>query len=376
MAPPKIATRPHFAALDGLRGVAAVSVAIYHGAERFNAEELLPRAYLAVDFFFILSGVVVAYAYEDRLKAGKIFGYFLRRAIRLYPMIVVGAILGASFYATYPDEREFVSFWVVAKLLALAILSLPLLREHLFPASHGIAPLNIPSWSLFFELFVNALYGSVARFLTTRRIATAITLAFPFECAGIYLFKGADFGVHISAFYWGFPRVIFPFFVGVLINRLMSRDDSHGVILLPSVLAVILVFTFTTPITAHARLRSLEDLVAIAVVYPLIIVFAMRIHLQGWEKSIFTSLGNLSFPIYLVHFPCLLWLDKTIRTNGILPADHPYFWVSIEIVLSGSLAISVSKFYDAPVRAWLSKWQKRLGGDGAFVSTRRLPARD
>jgi peptidoglycan/LPS O-acetylase OafA/YrhL len=359
MSPATTSTKKHFVALDGLRGVAAIAVAIYHGAGRFRANELLPEAYLAVDFFFILSGLVVAYAYEDRLKAGKTLDYLLRRAIRLYPMILIGAVLGASFYATYPDERGYVSLWLVAQLSALAILSLPLLQDNLFPASHGIAPLNIPSWSLFFELFVNALYGAVAKYLTTPRIVAVIILAFPFECAGVYLFRGADFGFHISAFVWGFPRVIFPFFVGVLINRLVSRDNSRGNTLLPSMLAIALVLTFSTPITAHERLRELEDLVAIAVVYPMIIVFAMRTHLQGWQNSIFIRLGDLSFPIYLLHFPCLLWLDKIARRSGIFPADHPYFWILMEITLSGALAIAVSHVYDVPLRAWLSKLQSR-----------------
>jgi len=364
MRPATPSTKRHFVALDGLRGVAALAVVLYHSADRFRAKGLLPEAYLAVDFFFILSGLVVAYAYEDRLKAGKTLDYLARRALRLYPMIVMGAILGASFYATYPDEREQVSLWSVAELFCLAVLSLPRLQENLFPPSHSIAPLNIPSWSLFFELFVSALYGAVAKFLTTPRLAAVIILAFAFECAGVYLFRGADFGSHIAAFLWGFPRVIFPFFVGVLINRLVSPAPLRGRFLLPSMLVIALVVTFSNPLAAHDRSRAIEDLLAIAVVYPAIIVFAMRIRLQGWESSIFTRLGDLSFPIYLVHFPCLLWLDKIARRSGIVPADHPYFWISMEIVLSCALAIAVSTVYDIPLRAWLSKRQKRSNRGG------------
>jgi peptidoglycan/LPS O-acetylase OafA/YrhL len=357
-------TKRHFVALDGLRGVAAIAVALYHSADRFSAKGLLPEAYLAVDFFFILSGLVVAYAYEDRLKAGKTLDYLARRALRLYPMIVMGAILGGLFYATYPDERPHVSLWSVAQLFCLAVVSLPRLREDLFPSSHSITPLNIPSWSLFFELFVSALYGAVAKFLTTPRLAGVIMLSFVFECAGVYLFRGADFGSHISAFLWGFPRVLFPFFVGVLINRLVSPADSRGMSIWPSMLVIALVLTFSNPISAHDRSRALEDLLAIAVVYPLIIVFAMRIRLQGWESSIFTRLGDLSFPIYLVHLPCLLWLDKIARGGGIVPAEHPYFWISMEIILSCALAVAVSTVYDIPLRTWLSKRQERLNRSG------------
>jgi len=357
-------TKRHFVALDGLRGVAAVAVVLYHSADRFSAKGLLPEAYLAVDFFFILSGLVVAYAYEDRLKAGNTLDYLVRRAQRLYPMIAMGAILGASFYATYPDERGEVSLWSVAQLSCLAIFSLPRLQENLFPSSHSIAPLNIPSWSLFFELFVSALYGAVAKFLTTSRLAAVIVAAFALECAGVYQFRGADFGSHIQAFVWGFPRVIFPFFAGVLINRLVSPADSRGISLLPSMLVIVLVVTFSNPLAAHDRARALEDLIAIAVVYPMIIVFAMRLRLHGWESSLFTRLGDLSFPIYLVHFPCLLWLDKIARRSGIVPAEHPYFWISMELVLSSALAVGVSTLYDVPLRTWLSERQKRLNRRG------------
>ena len=347
-------TGQRFVALDGFRGIAAIAVAIYHCSDRLGGGQLFPHAYLAVDFFFFLSGLVVAHAYEERLKAGKTLDYLLRRAIRLYPMAVVGALLGGLFFATYPDERGYVSLWLVAQLAVLAALSLPLLRD-IFPPSHDIMPLNIPSWSLFFELFVSALYGALAKYLTTRRIVTIVILALLFECAGIYRFRGADFGVHISAFWWGVPRVMLPFFGGVLINRLATPDERHGKPNSSAVLAAVLVLTFAIPVAATGRIRALEDLFDIAVVYPVIIVLAMNTELRPWQNSIFIWLGELSFPIYLLHFPCLLWLDKIVRVRGVQPADHPYIWVFVVMVCSSALTIVVSHIYDKPLRAWLSR---------------------
>jgi peptidoglycan/LPS O-acetylase OafA/YrhL len=85
---------PHqFATLDGLRGVAAIAVTSLHF--RFELGKfLLPHSYLAVDFFFVLSGFVLAYAYEDRLSEGMKPIQFLRlRVIRLYPLYLIGTLI-------------------------------------------------------------------------------------------------------------------------------------------------------------------------------------------------------------------------------------------------------------------------------------------
>ena len=83
-------TKPHYELLDGLRGVAALVVIWYHVFEGFAASPVDQRfnhGYLAVDFFFILSGFVVGYAYDDRWKRRTLsFGGFIkRRLIRLHP---------------------------------------------------------------------------------------------------------------------------------------------------------------------------------------------------------------------------------------------------------------------------------------------------
>ena len=72
MADSSAALRPksHYEILDGLRGVAAILVVIFHTFEVYADEnrfkQIINHGYLAVDFFFLLSGFVVAYAYDDR----------------------------------------------------------------------------------------------------------------------------------------------------------------------------------------------------------------------------------------------------------------------------------------------------------------------
>src|ERR1700744_2642762 len=101
--------KEHFEVLDGLRGSAAFLIVIFH---LFNYSfgfhgpwALVKHAYLAVDFFFALSGFVVAYAYDDRWTRMSILQFFRIRLIRLHPLVLVGATLGLLGYLLDPFGR-------------------------------------------------------------------------------------------------------------------------------------------------------------------------------------------------------------------------------------------------------------------------------
>ena len=109
-------TKPHYELLDGLRGVAALLVIVYHIFEGFafaaaqNGEgsgliTTFNHGHTAVDFFFILSGFVISYAYDDRWRKLSLGGFFKRRLIRLQPMLVMGAVLGALSFLVSGCER-------------------------------------------------------------------------------------------------------------------------------------------------------------------------------------------------------------------------------------------------------------------------------
>ena len=97
-----LASKPHYEILDGLRGVAAVMVVAFHLLEAHSGgnhlEQIINHGYLAVDFFFMLSGFVIGYAYDDRWSRMSIGTFFKRRIIRLHPMVIVGSIVGAVFF--------------------------------------------------------------------------------------------------------------------------------------------------------------------------------------------------------------------------------------------------------------------------------------
>lgn len=97
-------TKPHYDLLDGLRGVAALMVIFYHVFEAFATspiDQQFNHGYLAVDFFFILSGFVIGYAYDDRWKTMTTKDFIKRRLIRLHPMVVLGAVLGVSAFLPF-----------------------------------------------------------------------------------------------------------------------------------------------------------------------------------------------------------------------------------------------------------------------------------
>lgn len=102
-------SKPHYELLDGLRGVAALLVMFYHIGEGFATSPMdqhVNHGYLAVDFFFILSGFVIGYAYDDRWKTSlTLKSFFRRRLIRLHPMVIMGAVLGVAAYCIQGCRR-------------------------------------------------------------------------------------------------------------------------------------------------------------------------------------------------------------------------------------------------------------------------------
>lgn len=354
--PPLGSTQQHFLVLDALRGVAAIAVAIYHACTVFGETQLLPKAFLAVDFFFLLSGVVVAHAYERRLKQGQIREYFERRLIRLYPMILVGALLGMSVVITSPAARGLSAGTLVYLGLSTA-LCLPLIRSNVYPGSHSIAPVNVPSWSLFFEIFVNAVYGLVAKRLTATRLVAISCIALAVEAFGIFKFNGVNFGVHVEDIEWGFARVIFPFFTGVLINRAFTPRMLPKTAMAPVLLAIALVATFYVP--TSGVWNAVSELVVVAVIYPCVIVLAMRVVVSSRQGRVLAWLGAVSYPVYAIHMPLFMWLARLKRVAGPGFQVSPYWWIVLAVAFSIACAWLIYEIYDLPLREALTTAVKR-----------------
>lgn len=140
----------------------------------------------------------------------------------------------------------------------------------------------------------------------------------------------------------------------MLIHRFIPHDRLAGRSLPSSVLALALLLTFAITIPKHAKLIALKDLLDIALVYPAIVVLAMRSNPPSLESKLLIWAGALSYPMYIVHYPFFIWLAAALHSIASPLESHPYVCICIAIVSSGAFAMATYHAYDIPVRAWLT----------------------
>ena len=371
--------KPHFALLDGLRGVAALAVLWYHVNEGFAFAEATNGAgdgiirsfnhgYLAVDFFFLLSGFVIAYAYDDRWNQGLTMGNFIkRRLIRLHPMLIAGAIIGAITFLIQGGvtwSGEAVSLAQVLLCLGFTFLFIPSVPGGSYEVRGNgeLFPLNGPYWSLFFEYIGNLLYGLLLRRLSTKVLAVFVALIgitfFWFATCNIseYGSIGVGWTLDTVNFCGGLLRMLFPFTLGMLLSRTFKPRPVRGAFWLCSILLVAL---FAVPYIEAMQplcMNGVFEMTCIMLIFPAIVLLAASCTSVGaGTNRIATFLGELSYPLYTVHYP-LMYLFYA----GLIANEQYNFmsapWQSL-CVMGGSilLAIVLMKCYDAPVRKWLTK---------------------
>jgi peptidoglycan/LPS O-acetylase OafA/YrhL len=178
-------SKNHYPILDGLRGVASVLVIMVHVLETFTGGnkfiQIINHGYLAVDFFFLLSGFVVSYAYDDRWDRMTQWDFYKRRLVRLQPMVVMGSLIGAAlFYFQAGPVFPHIAQTPVWKMLLVMVIGATLIP---IPESMDIRgwgemhPLNGPAWSLFFEYIANILYATIVRRFSKMLLSIFVTLA-------------------------------------------------------------------------------------------------------------------------------------------------------------------------------------------------------
>ncbi|MGN0214724.1 MAG: acyltransferase family protein [Muribaculaceae bacterium] len=368
-------SKPHYALLDGLRGVAALLVVWYHIFEGYQFAGQKPiidfanHGYLAVDFFFILSGFVVGYAYDSRWgKTLTLGGFFKRRIIRLHPMVVMGALIGAvsfalSGFARWDGSESTVTMVLVALLCAsFMIPALPgQMRE--VRGNGEMFPLNGPCWSLFFEYIGNIVYALVLRRLGTRvlmMITVALGAALAWFAVGDvsqYGCIGVGWTVDEVNLYGGALRMLFPFTMGMLLSRLFKKSrEVKGIFWLCTLALVVLLHVPYIASNGSVCLNGVFEMLCIMIVFPAIVWYAA----SGTTTDRFSTnacafLGNLSYPLYMVHYPVMylfyMWLIDTKQyTFG-------ETWQVAFLVYAVSLVLAwlCMRFYDIPLRRWLTK---------------------
>ena len=361
----KLGTKPHYQILDGLRGVAAIIVVFFHLAEPLASSHLdnvVNHGYLAVDYFFLLSGFVIGYAYDDRWGKLTIGGFLRRRFERLQPLVILGMTLGAiGFYFTDSTIWPLIHTVPVGKLIVIMLIGYTLIPIPISMDIRGwqeMHPLNSVGWSLFFEYMVNILYALGLRKLSNKALAFFVVLA------GAVLFHFAvtnpngdvtgGWTLNAEHLRVGITRTIFPFFAGLLLSRIARPVYIKNAFLWCSLLVAAVLFMPRIGGAEHLWMNGLYEAFCIIIVFPLIVfVGASGVVRSKTEDKICTFLGNLSYPLYMTHYVLVYfyvaWVSN--HTGITLLQACPYALLTF----SGAVALAYAslKLYDEPIRAWL-----------------------
>lgn len=373
-------TKPHFIILDALRGVAALIVIWYHCFEGFAtsiADQGCNHGYLAVDFFFILSGFVIGYAYDDRLRNGALTtkGFFKRRLIRLHPMVIFGAIFGVLCFViggrqNWDGDIIPVSMVMLAMLLNMLMLPvIPGTRADV-RGNGEMFPLNGPNWSLFFEYIGNIFYVLLLRKLPTKILAI-LTAALGCTLAAMTIRSGyLGIGWTLPEFWGGMIRMMFPYCAGMLLARLFVKRSEKGIKpILPAIIrkyaflicSAVLLILLPMPFIGHETQlwqNGLYVSLIILFVFPALIWTAAEgsgTESGSIKEKAMTLLGELSYPLYAIHYPVMYLFYKHIG----FPNVHTTMaesWILAICTAAGCIifAYFVLKFYDKPLRKRLS----------------------
>ena len=380
-----LASKPRYAILDGLRGVAALVVILFHGFETyipFFGTQHINHGYLAVDFFFVLSGFVIGYAYDDRWDRMSTWSFFKRRLIRLHPMVVGGTLFGACLF--FFGESDYFSLiggtepWKFFLCIVLGLLMIPAGTGLDIRGWGETNSLNGPNWSLTFEYIGNILYAFVLRRLPTvvlgmLCVASAfltMNLALGWDVFGFFAQPKYDviggWSITPDQMYVGFSRLLYPFLCGLLISRLLpkfiTKENPSG-----SPLGIrggfwwaslLLVVLFAVPQIGGKSCVAdgLYQVFAIVVMFPVIVLIGAGSKTTDKRSAKWCeTLGNLSYPLYITHFPLMYMQMAWVSSHKDSPVwHHVVLNLGILLVAIG-IAWAFLKLYDEPVRAWLKK---------------------
>ena len=350
-------TKQHFEILDGLRGIAALCVVIFHFMEWVypdNSRNFIGHGFLAVDFFFCLSGFVIAYAYDDRITKMGVPGFFKSRVIRLHPLVISGSVLGllAFLFDPFGGHSELYSAGkiVLAFICSVLLIPLPVIADRAF----NLFSFNAPSWSLFWEYIANIVYTFVLcrirrRYLLLLTIISAMAICFVCYRSGNLL--GGWSG---PTFWDGGARISYSFSAGLLIYRSdWIIKNGLGFISLSFLLFLAFIMPFS-------KWNWLSEPLVVLVYFPLLISLGAGAGLTTGLKKICIFLGKISYPLYMTHY-ALLWIFGNYYTS------HKPGTMLLALIIIAGVMLTVGAswlvmiFYDIPVRKYLSdKRNQRL----------------
>jgi peptidoglycan/LPS O-acetylase OafA/YrhL len=359
--------KPRYEILDGLRGVAAIMVLGFHVLEAYATscfDQLLNHAYLAVDFFFLLSGFVIGYAYDDRWGGMSVSHFLKRRVFRLHPMVVFGTLLGVVlFYFGAPGLFPLIGgtpLWKVLLYAVLGILLIPTPPRIDIRGWQEMYTLDAPVWTLAFEYFANILYA-----LFVKNFSKTALYALVCVSGGATLYLTLTQGDVIGGWtldahhlHIGFTRLMYPFFAGLLLYRAGRRIGLRHAFLWCSVLLVAVLVVPRIGGPESLWMNGLYEAVVILAVFPLIVAMGAGGTVKGrFASRLCKLLGDMSYPVYLINYPlCYVHTGWVSDTKVTLAEAGWVPWAVFTATLL--LSFAAMKWYDIPVRKWLGRVSK------------------
>lgn len=362
-------SKPHYEILDGLRGVAALLVVLFHVFEVHShgdhSKQIINHGYLAVDFFFLLSGYVISYAYDDRWGRMTLKDFFKRRIIRLHPMIIIGSIIGAILF--YFQDSQGLGWGGIHEVPMWTMLFVMLIGFTLIPVGKGLDirgwsemhPLNGPAWSLFYEYIANIIYALFLRRVSKIILATLVLVAASITIHYALTNSNGDiiggWSVDSTQLRIGFTRLAFPFLAGMLLAKTAKLYYTKHAFLTASLLLVVL---FSIPRLGGSEniwMNALYECFCLIIMFPLIVWLGAGGKVKGKKASkICKFLGDISYPIYITHFP-IVYVYMAWVTNNNLSLEQSWHIGLLCAIISILVAYISMRFYDIPVREWLRK---------------------
>lgn len=347
--------KQHFEVLDGMRGVAALAVVTFHFMEwaiSDYSKNFIGHGFLAVDFFFCLSGFVIAYAYDDRIGKMGVLEFFKSRIIRLHPLVVLGSALGLLALYFDPFSTGPVVYGlgriILVFLCSALLIPFPLMADRSF----NLFGLNAPAWSLFWEYVANIVYAFVLSKLSRKWLLMLAIIAAAWLCVVGYRAGNLMGGWSGGTFWDGGARISFSFLAGMLVYRSnWIIKNNLGFIGLSFWLLLAFLFPFST-------WNWLTEPLIIIIYFPLLVALGAGATLSDGLKKLCNFSGKISYPLYMTHYAAL-WMWGNYYGSHKPDAMHMAYIIVSSIILLVGFAYLVMKFYDEPVRKWLGRKRKQ-----------------
>lgn len=343
-------TKQHFEILDGLRGVAALAVVIFHFMEWVFpdvSKNFIGHGFLAVDFFFCLSGFVIGYAYDDRIPKLGVREFFKSRLIRLHPLVVLGSVLGLLGFLFDPFASPTVynaGGLILLFVCSVFLIPFPVMEDRAF----NLFGLNAPAWSLFWEYVANIFYAFVLYKVGRRSLAALTILAAIGICIVSYRAGNLLGGWSKDTFFDGGARVAYSFSAGLLLYRSnWIIKNRLGFISL----SILLFLAFIMP---WSGFDWLTEALVVLIYFPLLVSLGAGSSLSPQWKKVCRLSGNISYPLYMTHYAAI-WIFGNYYTNEKPTAGELPYIIIPGIIFLVVVAYLVMRFYDIPVRRYLAK---------------------